>query len=60
MIMKQKTQIQANISNETSLVQQEILSYSDKELDNNIRKIKNREWSLIINYSIFSDYNENI
>lgn len=35
MIMKQKTQIQANISNETSLVQQEILSYSDKELDYN-------------------------
>lgn len=31
MIMKQKTQIQANISNETSLVKQEILSYSDIE-----------------------------
>ena len=35
MIMKQKTQIQANISNETSLVKQEILSYSDNETSYN-------------------------
>ena len=31
MLMKQKTQIQANISNETSLVKQEIISYSEQE-----------------------------